>query len=204
MSRRIELQPHLSTHELYERYCACRKPNKKARWRALYLISRGTLAAAAARRVGRTSGWVTQLTQRYNERVAEAVPDRRGAVRPGRRHASRAWPRNSTPPCALLRPTAGCGRRRRSRLGSRSAPARPCMRRRPSARCAASALASRCHDRATPAPPLGASRRGLKKAEGHGLGAAALAPRGGGRSLGRGRSPPRSQADPAPRLGATG
>src|ERR687893_2253227 len=103
MSRRITLQPHLTTEELFQRYRACRRPNEKARWRALYLISRGTLASEAARRVGRTSGWMTQLTQRYNERGAEAVPDRRGDVRPGRRHASRAWPRNSTPPCALLR-----------------------------------------------------------------------------------------------------
>lgn len=85
MSRRIELQPHLSTQELYERYRACRQPNEKARWRALYLISRGTLAAEAARRAGRTSGWVTQLTQRYNERGAEAVPDQRGEARPGPR-----------------------------------------------------------------------------------------------------------------------
>ena len=83
MSRRIELRPHLSTRELYERYRACRQPNEKARWRALYLISRGTLASEAARRVGRTSGWVTQLTQRYNEGGAEAVPDRRGGVKPG-------------------------------------------------------------------------------------------------------------------------
>lgn len=83
MSRRIELRPHLSTQELYERYRACRRPNEKARWRALYLISRGALASEAARRVGRTSGWVTQLTQRYNERGAEAVPDRKGETKPG-------------------------------------------------------------------------------------------------------------------------
>ena len=85
MSRRIALQPHLSTQELYDRYRACRKPNEKARWRALYLISRGTLAAEAARRVGRTSGWVTQLTGRYNERGAGAVTDRQGEAKPGPR-----------------------------------------------------------------------------------------------------------------------
>ena len=85
MSRRIELQPHLSTAALYERYRTCRHPNEKTRWRALYLISRGTLAAEAARRVGRTSGWVTQLTQRYNERGAGAVPDQRGDAKPGPR-----------------------------------------------------------------------------------------------------------------------
>jgi transposase len=83
MSRRIELQPHFSTAELYERYRACRHPNEKTRWRALHLISSGTLASEAARRVGRTSGWVTQLTRRYNERGAEAVPDQRDGVRPG-------------------------------------------------------------------------------------------------------------------------
>jgi len=82
MSRRIELQPHLTTEELFQRYRACRQPNEKIRWRALYLISRGTLASEAGRRVGRTSGWVTQLTQRYNEHGAGAVPDRREA-RPG-------------------------------------------------------------------------------------------------------------------------
>jgi transposase len=83
MSRRIELQPHLTTEELFQRYRACRKPNEKTRWRALYLISRGTLAAEAARRVGRTSGWVTQLTSRYNERGAEAVPDQQSDAKPG-------------------------------------------------------------------------------------------------------------------------
>jgi transposase len=83
MSRRIELQPHLTTEELFQRYRACRKPNEKARWRALYLISGGMLAAEAARRVGRTSGWVTQLTRRYNERGGEAVPDRQSDAKPG-------------------------------------------------------------------------------------------------------------------------
>jgi transposase len=85
MRRRIELKPHLSTEDLFQRYRACRKPNEKARWRALYLISRGTIAAEAARRVGRTSGWVTQLTRRYNERGADAVPDREGELKPGPR-----------------------------------------------------------------------------------------------------------------------
>jgi transposase len=83
MRRRITLQPHLTTEELFQRYRACRRPNEKARWRALYLISRGTLAAEAARRVGRTSGWVTQLTRRYNERGIEAVPDQQSEAKPG-------------------------------------------------------------------------------------------------------------------------
>jgi transposase len=85
MSRRIALKPHLTTEELFQRYRACRQPNEKTRWRALHLISRGEVAAEAARRVGRTSGWVTQLTRRYNERGAEAVADRRDEAKPGPR-----------------------------------------------------------------------------------------------------------------------
>lgn len=83
MPKRIELKPHLTTAELYRRYRQCREPQEKARWRALHLISQGTRAADAARRVGRTSGWVTQLTQRYNACGAEAVATKRGAVKPG-------------------------------------------------------------------------------------------------------------------------
>lgn len=52
-------------------------------WPDPYLISRGAVAAEAARRVGRTSGWITQLTRRYNERSAGAVPDRQAAAKPG-------------------------------------------------------------------------------------------------------------------------
>lgn len=73
----ITLEPHLTTEELYKCYRACRKANEKVRWRALYLISAGMVAAEAARRVGRTSGWATQLTQRYNKDGVAAVGDRR-------------------------------------------------------------------------------------------------------------------------------
>jgi len=84
MPRRITLQPHLTTSELYRHYRTCRQPQEKLRWRALYLISGGELANHAARRVGRSSGWISDLARRYNERGAEAVPDARGAVAPGR------------------------------------------------------------------------------------------------------------------------
>ncbi len=85
MPRRITLKPHLTTNELYRRYRACRRPQEKLRWRALYLISGGTLANHAARRVGCSSGWITDLARRYNERGAAAVPEARGEVAPGRR-----------------------------------------------------------------------------------------------------------------------
>jgi transposase len=83
MPQPITLKPHLSTEELYRRYRACRHTQEKVRWRALYLISDGEQANLAARRVGRTSGWITQLARRYNERGAEAVPNQKGDVRCG-------------------------------------------------------------------------------------------------------------------------
>lgn len=83
MPKRIELKTHLTTAELYRRYRQCREPQEKLRWRALHLMSQGTRASEAARRVGRTSGWVTQLTQRYNAHGATAVATQRGAAQPG-------------------------------------------------------------------------------------------------------------------------
>lgn len=83
MPQPITLKPHLSTEGLYRRYRACQRPQEKVRWRALYLISQGEQANRAARRVGRTSGWVTQLARRYNERGVEAVPDQKGELRSG-------------------------------------------------------------------------------------------------------------------------
>lgn len=83
MPQPITLKPHLSTEELYRRYRTCQRPQEKARWRALHLISQGEQANRAARRVGRTSGWITQLTRRYNERGAEAVPNQRGDQKAG-------------------------------------------------------------------------------------------------------------------------
>ncbi len=77
MPKMITLESHLTTEQLYKRYRACQKSNEKPRWRALYLISSGIRAAEAARRVGRTSGWVSQLTARYNRAGASAVADRR-------------------------------------------------------------------------------------------------------------------------------
>lgn len=53
------------------------------RWRALYLILHGEQANHAARRVGRTSGWISQLARRYNERGPKAVPNRQSEVRCG-------------------------------------------------------------------------------------------------------------------------
>lgn len=83
MPQPITLKPHLSAKELYRCYRTCQRPQEKVRWRALYLIAHGEQANRAAHRVGRTSGWITQLARRYNERGAEAVPNQQGDLRCG-------------------------------------------------------------------------------------------------------------------------
>ncbi len=85
MARRIELKAHLTPEELKRRYLACQKAQEKTRWRALYLISTGVMASEAARRVGRTSGWVTQLVSRYNQQGPDSIPRQAGETPAGRR-----------------------------------------------------------------------------------------------------------------------
>src|SRR5829696_4804947 len=84
MARRIQLNPHLTTEELRQRYRSCQKPQEKVRWHALYLISKGVVAADAARRTGRASSWITSLTRRYNRDGAIAVA-RKQSTRPSHR-----------------------------------------------------------------------------------------------------------------------
>jgi|ERR1051326_5628642 transposase len=84
MPRRIELEPHLTTEELRARYRFCQKPQEKVRWHALYLISKGAVAADAARRLGRASSWITSSARRYNRAGASAVSRKRSA-RPSHR-----------------------------------------------------------------------------------------------------------------------
>ncbi len=78
MPEPIKLKPHLTTSQLYKRYRDCRHPQEKLRWRALYMISTGELAAQAARRVGRSSAWMTKLARRYNQKGPESVPNQQG------------------------------------------------------------------------------------------------------------------------------
>lgn len=84
MARPIQLKPHLTTEELRARYRSCQKPQEKVRWHALYLISKGAVAADAARRVGRASSWITNLVRRYNREGAASV-SRKQSTRPSHR-----------------------------------------------------------------------------------------------------------------------
>lgn len=78
----IKLKPHLTTEQLYERYRKCQQPREKIRWRALYLIAKGGVANQVAKRVGRSSGWMTHLARRFNQLGAAGVADQRTKPKP--------------------------------------------------------------------------------------------------------------------------
>jgi hypothetical protein len=77
MANPITLKPHLTTEELKKRYHWCQKAQEKTRWQALYLISKGMVAAEAVRRVGRASSWMTNLARRYNDQGAAELSVKR-------------------------------------------------------------------------------------------------------------------------------
>src|ERR1044071_5992699 len=77
MPNPIKLKPHLTAEDLYQRYRKCQQPREKIRWRALYLIANGEVANDVAKRVGRSSGWMTNLARRYNQLGAPGVSDQR-------------------------------------------------------------------------------------------------------------------------------
>jgi transposase len=73
----ITLKPHLTTDQLYQRYRKCQQARQKIRWQALYLIAKGGVANHVAKRVGRSSSWITTLARRYNQLGADGVADQR-------------------------------------------------------------------------------------------------------------------------------
>lgn len=83
---RLQLMPHLRYDELTERFRRCRDGRHKARWQALWLLSRPDhpySAAQAAAVVGLTADAIRKLVHRYNARGPAAVE--RNAGGQGRR-----------------------------------------------------------------------------------------------------------------------
>jgi transposase len=73
---RLEVKAHLTYQQLTERFRRCPDGRQKARWQALWLLSRPQApysAAAAAAVVGLTADGVRKLVKRYNVGGAAAV-----------------------------------------------------------------------------------------------------------------------------------
>lgn len=76
MSKRIEMKPHLSTDELHERYRATQEPIERARWQALWMLSKGLPREEVARSMGYGAEWVRRVAARYNESVDRVADGR--------------------------------------------------------------------------------------------------------------------------------
>jgi transposase len=73
---RLQLEPHLNYKQLTERFRRCPDGRQKARWQALWLLSRPQApysAAQAAAVVGLTADGVRKLIKRYNAGGPAAV-----------------------------------------------------------------------------------------------------------------------------------
>ncbi len=83
MARRITLAHHLSPDELRHRYKAASTPADARRYHALWLISQGATAHAAATTVGFSDKWVGLLVRRYNQHGPAGLTDGR-TTNPGK------------------------------------------------------------------------------------------------------------------------
>jgi transposase len=83
MPRHIHLRPHLTDHELQERYRSAHDPVERSRWHFLWLLARGLTATAIAQVTGYSAYWVGQIARRYNVAGPDAIRDQRRHARGG-------------------------------------------------------------------------------------------------------------------------
>ncbi len=83
MARTITLANHLSSDELRHWYKAAGTPAEARHYHALWLISAGATATAAAKTVGLSDKWVRLLVQRFNQHGPTGLTDRR-TTNPGK------------------------------------------------------------------------------------------------------------------------
>ncbi len=67
MPKFLTLGNHLSKKQLRRKYISCQHPQEKLRWHALSWIAGGEVANTVAKDLGRSSGWITKVVNRYNQ-----------------------------------------------------------------------------------------------------------------------------------------
>jgi transposase len=77
----IYVHPHLTDHELYDRYRHPHNPVECSHWQFLWLLARGLTATAIARVTGYSAFWIGQIARRYNARRPDALRDGRRRLR---------------------------------------------------------------------------------------------------------------------------
>lgn len=76
MAKRIELKPHLSTEELHRRSRSTENLIERARWEALWMLSKGLPREEVARSMGYGTEWVRRVAARYNAGVDQVADGR--------------------------------------------------------------------------------------------------------------------------------
>ncbi len=76
MPRHINLQPHLTTEQLEERYRSAKEPHERSWWQILWLLSRSQTAKQIADSTSYSRYWIGQIARRYNEQGPAGMRNR--------------------------------------------------------------------------------------------------------------------------------
>jgi transposase len=77
MPKTIELQPHLDSEELEDRYRKAKDPVLRSHYQILWLIQSGKRTTEVMEVTGYSRGWIQHIARRYNADGEEALGDRR-------------------------------------------------------------------------------------------------------------------------------
>jgi transposase len=77
MPKKINLEPHLDSKELENRYRKAHDPVERSHYQILWLISEGKTTTEVMEVTGYSRGWIQQLARRYNSDGPQALGDRR-------------------------------------------------------------------------------------------------------------------------------
>ena len=77
MPKTIQLESHLGSEELENRYRKAHDPVLRSHYQILWLISEGKTTSEVMERTGYSRGWIQQLARRYNASGPEALGDGR-------------------------------------------------------------------------------------------------------------------------------
>ena len=77
MPKTIQLEPHLGSEELEDRYRKAHDRVLRTHYQILWLISEGKTTSQVMEHTGYSRGWIQQLARRYNASGPEALGDGR-------------------------------------------------------------------------------------------------------------------------------
>lgn len=77
MPRRVQIENHLSTDELEQRYRQSSRPTEKSNWHVIWLIARGKKTEEISDFLGISAHWVRQIILKYNRQGPQAMEDQR-------------------------------------------------------------------------------------------------------------------------------